>query len=140
MQPPQASRGSSSVGPTLAAYATSLGKSLLSCYTDEEVRRICPPVLQQYTEQTVRTVDELLSQLHTIRKQGYALENGEVNKDIECISIPIQVADQTMAISVSLPIYRSTPEKQQEILRILKSHKSEIAELPGGLEKDFRLI
>lgn len=140
MEPQQAIRVSSSVGATLAAYATSLGKSLLSCYTDEEVRRICPPVLQQYTEQTVRTVDELLSQLHTIRKQGYALENGEVNKDIECISIPIQVADQTMAISVSLPIYRSTPEKQQEILRILKRHKSEIAEQTAGLQQDLSFI
>ena len=45
-----------------------------------------------------------------------------------------------MAISVSLPIYRSTPEKQQEILRILKRHKSEIAEQTAGLQQDLSFI
>lgn len=140
MEPQQAIRVSSTVGATLAAYATSLGKSLLSCYSDEEVRRLCPPVFERYTPDTVKDIDELLAQLTVIRKQGYALENGEVNKDIECISVPVQVANQTMAISVSLPIYRSTKEKQAEILKILKQHKREIVEQTAGMQQDLSFI
>lgn len=140
MEPQQAICVNSSVGATLGAYATSLGKSLLSCYSDDEVRRICPATFIQYTPKTVKNIDELLAQLDTIRTQGYALENGEVNKDIECISVPVQVARQTMAISVSLPIYRSTQEKQAEILALLQQHKHEIADQTAGLQQDLSFI
>lgn len=138
IDPKQAVRITSSVGATLKAYATSLGKCLLSGLADGEVRRLYPGPLERYTDNTVPHVDALLEQLQQVRQNGYIYEQGETNTDIECVGVPIKVNHAVLAaMSVSLPAFRSTPEKVGAIEQLLKEHAQVIEHtlgtLPAGL-------
>ncbi|VBB09586.1 transcription regulator iclr n-terminal [Lucifera butyrica] len=133
-EPNQAIRIESSAGKTIAAYATALGKCLLSGLSNDETAKLYPGEFIKYTARTIPDLKTLLQQLETVRDNGYAHEIGETNIDIECLAVPIKISDKVLAsISVSLPIFRSTPEKTEKILDVLKFH----AEL---IEKEFALL
>lgn len=134
VEPNQAIRIESSAGKTLAAYATALGKSLLSGFSNDEIADLYPNEFIKYTTKTVPNLKSLFEQLETVRNHGYAHEIGETNMDIECAAVPIKNADKILAsISVSLPIFRSTPKKIEKILDVLKGHVQLI-------EKEFSLL
>lgn len=134
-EPNQAIRIESSAGKTIAAYATALGKCLLSGLSNDEIIELYPKEFIKYTARTTLDLKTLLQQLEAVRGNGYAHEIGETNIDIECLAVPIKISNKVLAsISVSLPIFRSTPEKIEQILDILKLHaeliEKEIALLP----------
>jgi len=134
-EPNQAIRIESSAGKTIGAYATALGKCLLSGVENEEVIRLYPKEFIRYTIRTTPNLNMLLPQLEAVREKGYAHEIGETNIDIECLAVPIKMGGRVLAsISVSLPIFRSTPEKIEQIVSVLKVHanavEKELAVLP----------
>lgn len=120
-EPDQAIRITSHVGKTLAASATSLGKALLSGLSDEAIRALYADGLTRYTEKTTVDINMLLTQIAAVRANGYAHEVGETHIEVECLAVPIQREKDILAsMSVSLPIFRSTPEKVQSIVSLLK--------------------
>lgn len=138
-EPDQAIRIESSAGKTVGAYATALGKCLLSGFNDDEVRRLYEEPFTSYTPYTTTDLPVLLKQLDMVRRNGYSHEIGETNKDVECVAVPVHNGRDVMAsISVSLPRFRSTPEKIEQIAALLKQHaqsiENEIALLPSGLK------
>ena len=140
-EPKQAIRIASSAGKTIGAYATALGKCLLSGLSDASVQSMYPEELPPYTERTTRNRDDLLAQLRTVRAQGYAHEIGETNMDVECLAVPIRIGEKVLAsMSVSLPIFRSTPEKTAHILGVLRVHAKEIERAVGLLPKDIKMF
>lgn len=123
-EPEQAIRIESSAGKNLRAYATALGKCMLSYKTDVEIRDMYKDVacFAPYTENTVHSIEALINQLEFVRKHGYFHEVGETNKDVECVGVPIRNNDKIIcAISVSLPRFRSTPSKIASIIDVLKA-------------------
>src|SRR5262245_14490678 len=72
---PYALRMPSRVGRHIPAYCTSLGKAMLSCLEEAEVRRMlgCHS-LTAYTEQPLSTVDALITELRRTRRRGYAVD------------------------------------------------------------------
>lgn len=134
VEPDQAVRIESSAGKTYAAYATGLGRCLLSGLSNDEIIKLYPGKFIKYTERTIPDLEMLLQQLETVRSSGYAHEIGETNIDIECLAVPIKVSGKVLtSISVSLPIYRSTQEKIEKILDVLKQHKKLV-------EKELELL
>jgi DNA-binding IclR family transcriptional regulator len=68
----------SHVGRHVPAYCTSLGKAMLSCLEEAEVRRLLGRhSLRAYTAHTMRTVDAVITELRRIRRRGYAVDNEE---------------------------------------------------------------
>lgn len=140
-EPKQAIRIESSAGKTIGAYATALGKCLLSGLSDETVRNLYPEELAAYTARTTRDRTTLLTQLRMVREQGYAHEIGETNIDVECLAVPIRMGERVLAsVSVSLPIFRSTPEKTAHILGVLRVHAKEIERAVGLLPRDIKMF
>lgn len=134
-EPNQAIRIESSAGKTIAAYATALGKCLLSGLSNDEIVELYPNKFIKYTERTTTDLKMLLQQIEVVRGNGYAYETGETNIEITCLAVPIKISDKVLAsISVSLPIFRSTPEKIEQILDVLKLNakliENEVALLP----------
>lgn len=122
-EPKQAIKLESYVGKNLPAYATVLGKCLLSGLNDDEIRKLYldKNSFQKYTQNTVSDISSLLKQIYEVRANGYAHEIAESNKDIECVAVPLRSDGKIIAsISVSLPIYRSNNEKIRSIIEILK--------------------
>ncbi|WP_302359650.1 IclR family transcriptional regulator [uncultured Megasphaera sp.] len=135
-EPDQAIRITSYVGKTLAASATALGKVLLSGLSEERIRKLYTDGLTRYTEKTTSDIETLLSQVKTAREKGYAHEIGESHIEVECLAVPIRRGtDILAAISVSLPIFRSTPEKTKDIVSLLKQQvhliEHEINQMPS---------
>jgi DNA-binding IclR family transcriptional regulator len=108
------------VGRRLPAHTTSLGKSLLATYTDDQVRRLLPEVLEKVTENTLTDREALIEQLRTIRELGYAVDHEEGTLGVRCFGIAIPYRTPARdAVSCSVPVARLTPGREQTILDAL---------------------
>lgn len=115
----------SNIGTSLPAYATALGKCILSGFTNEKIREIYREGLSPLTEHTVSNIDILINEVDFVRKNKYAYEQEESAKDVVCIAIPlIQNREVIASISVSIPKYRSTIEKVKHIKEVLVGQKN----------------
>jgi DNA-binding IclR family transcriptional regulator len=96
----------SKVGVRLPAQATALGKSLLTGYSDEEIKSIFKNlVFKKYNSATIGSLDELLAEVSKVRTNGYSESNGELVERFYCVAAP--VTDRTgkvvAAISSTVP-------------------------------------
>lgn len=115
----------SNIGTSLPAYATALGKSILSGFSNDKIKQIYSDGITPLTENTINTLDDLIKELEDIRKNGYAYEREESAPDIECIAVPIEQNNEIVAsISVSIPTYRSSDQKIESIKKILIDQKN----------------
>lgn len=80
----------SRIGASIPAHCTGQGKTLLAFSPREVVERIINAEgLKRYTPNTITTADELIVELDTIRRRGYAIDNSEHEKNIRCVAVPI---------------------------------------------------
>ena len=129
---PQAIRMISQVGNRLHANATAIGKALLSGLTDEELRILYAGGLPRLTENTVTDMDTLLAQLAEVRAGGIATEREESTPQLACWAVPLRRRDKVFAaLSVSVPLFRCSPEKVDLVCRCLREAQAEIERLEG---------
>lgn len=98
------------------AYATGMGKALLSGKTESGIKELYPERLHKLTEYTIDNFDTLLGQMEEIRRMGYSFEKEESNKDVQCIAVPVKYKENVIAgMSVAVPIfyYSDKFEKKQ---------------------------
>jgi IclR family acetate operon transcriptional repressor len=96
------------VGRRVPLHSTGVGKALLSMLSEEQIRKLLEPAeLTSYTPTTITDLDALLDDLESIRRQGYAMDDGEMEIGVRCVAAPVS-ASSLMAISVSGPAARMT--------------------------------
>jgi DNA-binding IclR family transcriptional regulator len=121
---PQAIRMISSVGKTLPAYATGIGKALLIDYSIEDLHQIYPDGLVPMTDNTITDFEELYNQLVSFKKDDISYEYEESNKDVQCVAVAVRKGGRIIAsVSVAIPIFRCSEEKIVEIRDILLEAK-----------------
>lgn len=126
----EAIRMVSSIGKRIPAYSTAIGKALLSGYTDEAVRTLYADGLEKITENTVVDINVLCDQLEEIRHTKIAYESEESSMNITCIAVPVEKNGEVVAaLSVSIPIFRATDEKKEQIKQVLLNGKQQIENL-----------
>lgn len=111
---PHSMRISTYAGMNAPAYRTAGGKAILSCYSDDEVRRILEGVtFERPTRNSTANIDELLGQLAVYRQDGFSYENGEYEDGISCIAVAIVNSEgrPVCALSISGPTIRMSEEK-----------------------------
>lgn len=121
----------SKVGMRVPAYMTGLGKAMLSCQEDAWLEEAYAGyVFERHTPNTIQSFDRLLLELMEVRRNGIATENEESKVGICCMAVPL-ILDGSMraAISVTVPKFRMTEEKQKLIGRALLTHKRVIEEI-----------
>ncbi|CZE50093.1 IclR family transcriptional regulator [Campylobacter geochelonis] len=124
---PQTIRLTSSVGRTLRAYATAIGRALLAYKSNDEIKELYKDGLVAYTQDTTKTIDELIQKLNIIRRTKISHEIAETNPDIECVAVALESGGVGFAaISVSIPLYRSNRKKLDLIKHLLLQKKSVI--------------
>src|SRR5215813_12584559 len=119
---PHALRMPSRVGRRIPTYCTSLGKAMLSCLDDQEVKNtLRVQVLRPYTVNTVKTLSHLVTDLRMIRKRGYAVDNEEIELGLRCVGVPIKDYTGAMvaAMSVAAPSARLSSQKIPTVGRLL---------------------
>ncbi|PAF47879.1 hypothetical protein BKH43_08075 [Helicobacter sp. 13S00401-1] len=136
-------RLTSSVGHTLKAYATAIGRALLAYKSDEEIYALYPAGITPYTSKTTSTMEDLLKKVDLVRKTGFSHEAGEVNPDIGCLAIAMKNATLSStsfaAISVSVPLFRLNKKKFEFIKDLLLRKKSYIEqEIARGSLSSFK--
>lgn len=115
----------SAVGKRLPAYGTGIGKALLSEFSVEELKQLYPKGLKALTAYTVTDFDELCRQLKCVKQTSFSYECEESNELIRCVGMPLyKNGHVAAAVSVSVPTFRYSKEKQELIERTLKEYCS----------------
>lgn len=118
------------IGYRIPAHATGVGKVLLSSLSAEELaERFNNVVLERYTEKTIVSFSELLSELKKVAEQGYAIDNQEIIPGGVCVAAPIYDKANKMiaAISVTVPTIRLTDEFLQQIIQKVQAAGSNVS-------------
>ena len=131
---PHALRMPSRVGRHIPTYCTSLGKAMLSCLDEQEVKGILgKQPFTAYTANTVKNVEQLLADVRAVHKRGYAVDNEEIEIGLRCVGAPIRDHTGAMvgAISAAAPSARLAEKKIPRVGRLVMAVAEEISEQLG---------
>lgn len=91
------------LGERRPLHCTSLGKLYLASLDDAEVRRLLDVVgLGRQTDQTVTRIEELLEELHEIRRAGYAANRAESIAGVYSFGVPIRAHGGALVAGMSV--------------------------------------
>lgn len=125
---PEPIRMISSVGACVPAYATALGKALVSDYSEVELKKLFPKPFSLITANTKKDISELYCEVKKQAQNGIFMEREESTKGIICYALPLKKNEKIVAaISVTAPIFRldKTKEKQIKTALIVAQKKIE---------------
>jgi len=120
-------------GNHLPIYATSTGKAVLAFLPDEKVEKILAQPMDRLTSATSATRGALLSDLQRIKKQRYALVQGELEEGLVAVGAPIfdALGEACAAICLAGPTIRMTAKRIPKFVRLLGQSAAEISESIG---------
>jgi len=100
------------VGERKLLHCTGVGKAILSTLPDPDVRALLGRTgMPPRTEHTITSPDVMVAALGAVRKQGYAVDDGEQELGVRCVAVPIRGLPFRAALSVSGPSSRVTVEQ-----------------------------
>lgn len=110
------------VGSLLPAHATSMGKLLLSGLDDEHVKDLFyGEALPVFTEHTISSVTDLLTELAEIRQLGYSTSAEELENSLFGVAVPIFDPRTTnMLAAVSISFTSNSPSFIEESISKLR--------------------
>ncbi|MHB9094007.1 MAG: IclR family transcriptional regulator [Eubacteriales bacterium] len=123
-------RMASFVGKRLPAHSTGVGQAMLSCLSEEELSsRYKNKNLQKFTEHTVTTLEKLKNKLELARKNGYAFDDQESSRGIQCVAVPVfnRHGKMVAGLSVSVPVFRMVPGRKEELLQMVREGARKLA-------------
>ncbi len=110
----------SAIGKRVPAHGTGVGKMMLSALSEAEFAELYPPDRppEQLTVNTIAHLPALQAELARTRARGYALDDEESTVGLRCVAAPVYGTGGEMvaAMSISMPISRFTPDRQEELL------------------------
>jgi IclR family transcriptional regulator, KDG regulon repressor len=127
-----------SAGINLPAYCSATGKILLAYRSEKELDDYFAAVtMKAYTPNTITDPDELRLQLKSIRKQGYAICNAELEKQVVGVASPIR--DKTgkvlACISTAGPAFRMAKKQtSKDIIKLVTTAAATISERLGYID------
>jgi DNA-binding IclR family transcriptional regulator len=120
VEPARSVRMSSSVGRRNPAHCTAVGKAMMAYLSNAEVESIVSKQgLKPFTRYTITTLSELKTDLVTIRKRGYAIDDEEHEEGVRCVGSVVRghLGEPVAAISISGPSFRVTKEKIEHLAK-----------------------
>ncbi len=107
-----------SVGRSVPAYCTALGKILLAGLGEDDLGRYLEKTrMEKRALSEAPTRKQFLEHLARVREQGYAFDHQELDLGISCIAAPVRnhMGRVVAAISVAGPSTRMTDQRMEEI-------------------------
>ena len=115
------------IGRRLPAYTTSLGKALLAERTTDQRRPHIPEILEALTPHTIISHSDLDAELERTHKRGYAIDEQENSLGLRCYAVALNYAEPPSdAISVSIPLARLSPQRELEVVEIMRHVQDQI--------------
>jgi DNA-binding IclR family transcriptional regulator len=121
-------KGDTRIGKRFPMHATAAGKAMLSQLSQSRVEKIIETHgLENRTENTITTMDELTAELETIRDQSVAINDEEYILNLRSIGTPIctKSGDIIGAFTVSGPTNRFSDERLEELTTKVLEAKNE---------------
>jgi IclR family KDG regulon transcriptional repressor len=133
IESPQRVKIAAAVGQRLPAFCTASGKALMAYLPENEIKKIIGKGLHKYTENTAMTPEAILNDLRLTRERGFAISEGEYEKDINAVAAPILTDAQypIAAIAVAGPSYRLTRERMLMLGQTVQATADAIAHEVG---------
>ena len=96
----------SSVGRKAPMHCTGVGKAQLAYLPESYIDTYLTFPLKKMTDATITTREQLEESLREVRREGVAIERGEIEDGLTCVAAPIFQKDglPEMAISLSFPM------------------------------------
>ncbi len=119
------------MGLNLPLYSTSGGRALLALESDEDVREWVGDAYASMTENTVKTLAELLKNLTEVRKTGISYDRGETLEGISTMAVAIDTVLGRFSISLLVPGARFRKQGalyRREILKCKEAMSREIGQ------------
>lgn len=105
-------------GMRFPAYASSIGKILLTGYSYDQLKTIyTEEPLKKRTEKTITSLDTLYEQLVKAKEVGYAEEHEESAEGIHCVAAPIYNHTYEIIAAVSIVMTTGEWNKKRDIAR-----------------------
>ncbi len=122
----------SNVGSRLPAYVTGIGKALLSGLPPAVLRdRFAGRTLTGYTAHTITSGDRLIEVIEDVRRQGFAIDDGEYSLGVYCVAVPIanRSGRVVAALSFSVPTARLESEdvSSERMIEVLRAASRDIS-------------
>ncbi len=129
---PHRLRAVSTIGATFPAWCTANGKALLATLSDDHLLRLLPEHLRSQSSQVELTRDELLEELHEVRRTGVAFDREEHTAGISAIGAVVRDPFVVVAaVTVVLPSMR-LEGNEERITSALLTTCAEITEMLSG--------
>lgn len=122
------------VGRAVPAHCTGLGKAILAFQSPEKREAILSEIsFDKRTKNTITSRDILRTELEKIRKQGYAIDNGELIEGIRCIAVPVFSQNQNVvaAISIAGPTFRLDNKRVKDLVQMVKKAADDTSKYLG---------
>lgn len=124
-------RVSFAMGHRAPAHCTAIGKALLAGLTDAEIRMLYKNRrrLERNTPRTPTSLDRLLADIATIRREGVAYDNEEYMVGLRCIAVPIRNYSGRIVAAISLSMFKHkmTSSRRSFFKSILLRASSELS-------------
>jgi IclR family pca regulon transcriptional regulator len=106
------------VGTRFPAYATSMGRVLLSALDPDELDAyLARAEIRPLTARAIATADELRAELARVRSQGWALVDQELEEGLRSIAVPIRNGGRVVAaVNVSAHASRASKDTVRKVL------------------------
>lgn len=130
-------RVSHELGAIFPLHAGASGKILMAYLSQQTQEKVIKHVgLRRFSETTITDRKKLLAELTQIRKQGYALSDGEVIRGTYGIGAPImsRTGKAVAALSLSAPTHRLEKPEQQRMIDAVVSAARRISKVVQSQE------
>jgi len=111
------------IGSILPAYASAIGKALLSELSDSEIERLIPKeTLQAVTPKTIATKAKLKRDLEEIRRTGVAIDREGGYEGVESVASVIRDihGKAIAALSIPVPIFRMNEANRERLTTLVR--------------------
>jgi IclR family acetate operon transcriptional repressor len=116
------------VGRRVMAHCTGVGKALLSTLPDDAVRDLLARTgMPARTPRTITDPEALLVELARVRREGFAVDEGEQEVGVRCVARPVPGPLGTLAVSVSGPAPRMTADLVARAVPLLRDAGERLA-------------
>lgn len=129
----------SAIGKTIPVHCSAIGKALLLDWSDEEIIETLNRVgMPSFTNETITEPEIIVKQIHTARKCGYTVDNGEHENNVCCIASPIYDYRNKIvaAISTAAPV-KASRDIEQIVPSLISTAK--VISMAIGTSKDCTL-
>jgi IclR family pca regulon transcriptional regulator len=122
------------IGTRLPAFMTSMGRVLLAGLRNDEVERLLRKAgpLQKYTAKTITDQAELLREIETVRRQGWALVDQELEMGLRSVAVPVVDCNGQPIAALNIGTHASRwpiQKLQQEVVPLLRQTAAAISAL-----------